>query len=211
MKRIYFVAVFVFSFMIASCFSITVNVYFPERDVKSAFKSLEQQLMKGEPADKGGPPEQKPADVKPQSGIRFEFGPKEACASDAGELSTGLAEKLRSDPAVVAAYKDMGARLGYIDRLRDAGTVGEGSDGLLKPRAVLGKKESVAVSEENANRTTIINSMARAIVELNNQPVTNASVGQVKDKAAAQFASVRAEAARGGWWVQSPGGEWAKK
>lgn len=198
---------------LVSCFSITVNVYFPEKDVKSAFKSLEQQLMKGEgEPDKTAPAEpSKDSAPGPQGWLDIGFGPKAAYAQGVSEQSAELADKLRSDPDVVAAYGEMGGRLGYIDRLRDQGTVGEGSDGLLKPKGDLGKKESSAVAEENANRTTIIRAMAKAIVELNGQPVNSDTVGQVLDKAAAQFAAVRRDAAKPGWLVQNADGSWVKK
>ncbi len=32
-------------FILASCAVITVNIYFPEKDVKEAYKTLEKELM----------------------------------------------------------------------------------------------------------------------------------------------------------------------
>jgi hypothetical protein len=218
-KALVFALVSTVSFLLVSCFNITVNVYFPEKDVKSAFKSLEQQLMKGgegeSPAQPGGaPPAQPdgaPGGTKPQGRLDFELGARPAYAQGTGELSAELADKLRNDPEVVKAYKGMGERLGYINRLRDQGVLGEGSDGLLKPRGSLGKKETLAMEEENADRTAVINAMAKAIVELNNQPVNKSTIGQVLGKAGEQFADVRREAAKPGWWIQKPDGSWVKK
>ncbi len=198
-----------------ACFSITVNVYFPAKDVKSAFKSLEEELMKGEPAKNGaeepGMEKQEQPSPGPQGSILDLIGPKTAYAQDSGELSAELAEKLRDDPDVVKAYKEMGSRLGYIDRLRDSGMVGEANNGMLDAREKLGKKESLAAEQENKNRSTIIWAMARAIVEINNQPVNNDTIRQVLDKASSQFAAVRRDAAKPGWWVQGTDGKWAKK
>lgn len=197
-----------------SCFNITVNVYFPEKDVKSAFKSLEEELMKGgaeggaEPGMQEGEPDSAPG---PQGSILDLLGPKSAWAQDSGELSSELAEKLRDDPSVKKAYAEMGSRLGYIDRLRDSSMVGEANNGMLSAREKLGKKESLAVEQENANRSTVIWAMARAIVEINNQPVNTDTIKQVLDKAASQFAAVRRDAARPGWWIQTSGGDWVKK
>jgi len=205
------------SVILFSCFSITVNVYFPEKDVKSAFKSLEKDLMKGgegtaptETPD-AVPPKNDEAPAKPQSRIELRFGPTEAFAQGAGELSSELAAKLRDDPDVVKAYREMGERLGFINRLRDQGLVGEGKDGSLVPKGELDKRQSAAVREENDNRATVIRAMAKAIVEINKQPVNDSSIGQVLDKAASQFASVRRESAKPGWWVQGEGGGWTKK
>lgn len=205
-------------FSLYACFSITVNVYFPAKDVKSAFKSLEEELMKGEPAD-GGPggaaepgtePEEPPA-PGPRGSLFDLVGPKTAYAQGMGELSSELAEMLRDDPEVVKAYREMGARLGYIDRLRDSGMAGEASNGMLDAREKLGKKEALALEQENRNRSAIIWAMARAIVEINKQPVNDDTIRQVLDRAASQFASVRRDAARPGWWVQNPDGKWVKK
>ncbi|HEX9860164.1 MAG TPA: DUF1318 domain-containing protein [Nitrospirota bacterium] len=203
---------------LSSCFSITVNVYFPAKDVKSAFKSLEEDLMKGgaggvekdAPEAPAAPEGQKP-EPGDQSWLGIEFGPRPACAQGSSELSSELAEKLRSDPKVVAAYKAMGGRLSFIDRLRDQGVAGEGNNGMLAARGSLGKKESVAVDQENRDRNDIVWAMARAIVEINGQPVTNDSISQVLDKASGEFSAVRRDAAKPGWWVQSPDGSWKKK
>ena len=137
---------FLSSFLLVSCFSITVNVYFPERDVKSAFKSLERQLMKGGEGEAPATPDNAPKETpEPQGGLRFELGLPWAYAQGTGELEAELAEKLKNDPAVVKAYRDMGARLAFVDRLRDQGLAGEGSDGLLKPRGELDKRGSLAL------------------------------------------------------------------
>ena len=37
--------------LLVSCAIITVNVYFPEKDVKQAYKSLDEMLLKGDEAN----------------------------------------------------------------------------------------------------------------------------------------------------------------
>jgi len=214
-KSAFYILVVGLSVVLYSCFSITVNVYFPAKDVKSAFKTLEHDLMKGEsptetPQAPGqeAPPNPAP---KPQSMMRFNIGVSTAYAENAGELSESLSESLKKDPDVVKAYGEMGGRLDYINRLRGQGVVGEGNDGLLKPRGDLGKKETAAMNEENANRKAIIRAMAKAIVMVNGQTVTDSAIDQVLDKAAGQFAVVRADSAKQGWWVQKADGSWLKK
>jgi Protein of unknown function (DUF1318) len=200
-----------------ACFNITVNVYFPAKDVKSAFKSLEQDLMKGAPegtepgqGEPGTAPEEGTG-TGPQSRLIDLLGPDSAYAQGSGELSSELAEKLRDDPDVVKAYAEMGSRLGYINRLRDSGMVGEANNGMLSARQTLGKKESLAVDKENDNRNSIIWAMAKAIVEINGQPVNNDTIRQVLDKAASEFAAVRRDSAKPGWWIQKPDGSWVQK
>src|SRR6516225_1348048 len=67
---------------LAACAIITVNVYFPEKDVKQAYKSLDEMLLKqgGEnknPAEQQPPgetpatPGEKKEEVKPQSSLEM--------------------------------------------------------------------------------------------------------------------------------------------
>ncbi len=139
--------------IIAACAVITVNVYFPEKDVKEAYKALEKELMttdqKGGEQKPGTKPEDKP---KPESSIRFELVAT-AYAQEAG-LAEKIAELVKKMPDVVNAYKEMGARIADTDRLRDSGAVGEGNDGLLVPREkTLSADDKKIVDMENENRT----------------------------------------------------------
>ena len=45
----------------AACAIITVNVYFPEKDVKAAYKSLEDELLEPAPKKPGPAPSPKPS------------------------------------------------------------------------------------------------------------------------------------------------------
>jgi uncharacterized protein YdbL (DUF1318 family) len=115
-------------------------------------------------------------------------------------------------PDVVNAYKEMGARVVDIDRLRDAGTVGEGNKGLLVVReGTLSPADKKLVDMENENRTTVTRGMAKAIVRLNRVPENEDNIRQVMPQAVEQFASIRRDAAKKGWWVQDASGNWSKK
>ena len=115
-------------------------------------------------------------------------------------------------PDVVEAYRQMGARLADIDRLRDAGLVGEANTGLLVPRGgSLSPEDSRLVEAENENRKTVIRGMAKAIVRINRQPETAANLDQVMPQATAQFAAIRRDSARKGWWIQTEDGNWSRK
>ncbi|MDA8240381.1 MAG: DUF1318 domain-containing protein [Nitrospiraceae bacterium] len=197
--------------MAAACAVITVNIYFPEKDVKEAYKELEKELMT--PGEK--PEEKKPATspeekAKPESSIRFDLVAT-AYAQEAG-LAEKIADLVKKMPDVVNAYKEMGARIADTDRLRDSGAVGEASDGLLVPREkTLSPADSKIVEMENANRSTVIRGMAKAIVRINRLPETPDNLKQVLPQAADQFAAIRRDAAKKGWWIQTPDGNWRKK
>lgn len=205
MKKHLRVLLFGLTFVIAACAVITVNIYFPEKDVKEAYKALEKELMSTDPKMNG----QKPAG-KPESSIRFEFV-RSAYAQEPG-MADKIAEAVKKMPDVVNAYKEMGARIAETDRLRDGGGVGEGNSGLLVEREKgLSPADKKIIDAENENRKTVINGMTRAIIRINRQPETPDNVKQVMPQATKQFASIRRDSAKKGWWIQDDNGNWGKK
>ena len=193
-------------FAVVSCMVITVNIYFPEKEVKEAFKALEKELMTPE----GEKPKPKP-DVKPGSSIRFEWVTS-AYAQEPG-LSEKIAEMVKKMPDVVNAYKEMGGRIADIDKLRDNGAVGIGNNGMLifREEELLTPDQKKLVAAENENRKTIINGMAKAIIRINRAPENQQNLKQVMSQAVERFAAVRQETAKKGWWIQSKDGNWTKK
>jgi uncharacterized protein YdbL (DUF1318 family) len=199
-KKVKLIVVTLFSIVVA-CAVITVNIYFPEKDVKEAYKNLEKELMK--------PDEEKP-EGKPESSIRFEFI-SSAYAQEAG-LADKISEIIKKMPDVVNAYKEMGARIADIDRLRDSGTVGEGNNGLLVVREkTLTPADKKLVDMENENRQTVMKGMAKAIIRINRVQDNEANLNQVMPQAVEQFAALRRDSAKKGWWIQDANGNWTKK
>jgi hypothetical protein len=64
---------------------------------------------------------------------------------------------------------------------------------------------------ENQNRQTVIQGMTKAIIRINRLPENEANLNQVMPQATEQFASIRRDSAKKGWWIQDPSGNWAKK
>lgn len=205
MKKYYRALLIGFSCIVAACAVITVNIYFPEKDVKEAYKVLEKELMG---TDKKID-EKKPSG-KPESSLQFEFV-RSAYAQEPG-MADKIAEAVRKMPDVVNAYKEMGARITDTDRLRDSSAVGEGNNGLLIEREKgLSPVDKKIVDAENENRKTVINGMTRAIIRINRQPETPDNIKQVMPQATTQFASIRRDSAKKGWWIQDESGNWGKK
>ena len=194
--------------MLLSCAIITVNIYFPEKDVREAYKELEKELMT--PGGLGKEPKTKP-EGKPESSSRFELIAS-AHAQETG-MADNIAQIIKKMPEVVSAYRDMGARLGDIDRLRDSGAVGEGNNGMLAVRdeKLLTPDGRKLVTMENENRRTVMNGMARAIIRINRVPENAQNLKQVQPQAVEQFAGLRRDSARKGWWIQDPNGNWGRK
>ena len=206
MKKRVMVFVGILFFTVVSCMVITVNIYFPEKEVKEAFKALEKELMTPE----GEIPKSKP-DVKPESSIKFEWVTS-AYAQEPG-LSDKIAEIVKKMPDVVNAYKEMGARIADIDKLRDNGAVGEGNNGMLivRDEKLLTPDQKKLVAAENGNRKTVINGMAKAIIRINRVPENEQNFNQVMPQAVEQFAAIRRESAKKGWWIQASDGNWIRK
>uniref|UniRef100_A0A831XLI6 DUF1318 domain-containing protein n=1 Tax=Geobacter metallireducens TaxID=28232 RepID=A0A831XLI6_GEOME len=201
--------------LVASCAFITVNIYFPEKEVKKAFQSLDEKYL-GQGGASPSPPAPPPAgaepgaDQKPQS--RFEGVSLSAVAWAAEDVTGDLVAEISRMPEVLAAYEEMKGRLPVLNRLRDEGIVGETNQGLVAVRdpAAIGGRQEV-VEAENASRKTVITGMARAILRQAGRPETAANLGQVLGKAAATYAQAKQEAARPGWWIQLANGRWVQK
>lgn len=197
--------------LLAACAFITVNVYFPEKDVKQAYKSLDEMLLKQEPKNELQPlPEQQiPAD-KPLSFVPSISFTSEAWAQD--DLGAKLADELSKIPEVQQAYEAMRARLPQLNALRDSGVVGEAVDGrvAIRDQSKAGSAQAL-VQAENDNRKTVIVNMAKAILRVNKQPETKEALGQVLAKAAATYADTKREEAKAGWWTQLANGRWVQK
>jgi hypothetical protein len=192
-------------FIFVSCAVITVNIYFPEKDVKEAYQLLEKELMGTEEK-----PGEKAPQEKPESSLHFELVPS-LYAQESG-LPDKIADIVKKMPDVVEAYKEMGARLPDIDRLRGNGSVGEGKNGLLAVReGNLAPQDQKLIDMENQNRKTVIKGMTKAIIRINRLPENEANLSQVMPQATEQFASIRRDAAKKGWWIQDQNGNWAKK
>ncbi len=219
--------------LLAACAIINVNVYFPEKAVKEAYKSLDDMLLKNE-GDKASTPEKKPeaepaqqpkvlpesapqpeSDKKPQSGL-FREVPRisfVAVAQAADKEGDALAVELATMPEVRRAYDEMRRRVPRLNALFANGGVGLSSQGLVvsRDKTKLSSQDEKLISAENASRKVVVTSMARAIVKTNKLKETKANLDQVMGKAANTYSEIKRDAAKAGWWVQLPNGRWIQK
>lgn len=206
--------------IIASCAIITVNVYFPEKAVKEAYKSLDDVLLRN--GEGKTPPSEKPplvepgvTDSKPQSSL-FNVQPVFsfcAVAHAAENSADDLAIEMASMPEVIKAYEDMKKRQPRLEALFGSAAVGLTSQGLITVRD--GKKmtaqDESLVNLENQSRKLIVSSMAKAILKITKVEESKGAMDQILGKAAATYAETRREAAKPGWWLQLPNGRWIQK
>jgi len=200
--------------LFSACAIITVNIYFPEKDVEQAYKNLEEELLKGPPP---GKKEEKPQSLLNDSirgllngiyTIAELFSPEEAYAQD---TSAEIARLIKGMPDVMDAYGRMRERLSVINQLRDRGVVGEGNRGYLVPRGGLSPDEQRAVNAENGDREIVVKGMARAILKINGLPETSSNLQQVIPQAEKEYAKVKRNASQKGWWVQEADGQWVQR
>lgn len=204
------------SLILLSCAVITVNIYFPEKEVKSALKSLEEEFLKEQPSEKP----QKPLEEKPKS--EGKIGPSPIMVAGTAFVivqdawaqpfdARRIAEEIKTYPEVVQAFQRRGGRLVQVNQLKDRGLVGEGRDGRLVVRGQLTPQETATVSAENQDREVIIQGIAKAILKINKMPSDPATLAQITPQAAEQFAGLRRDEAKPGWWIQRPDGSWVQK
>jgi hypothetical protein len=53
--------------------------------------------------------------------------------------------------------------------------------------------------------------MAKAIIRVNRVPENSENLNQVTPQAKEQFAGIRRDAAKKGWWIQDANGNWGRK
>jgi uncharacterized protein YdbL (DUF1318 family) len=206
--------------LLAACAFITVNVYFPEKDVKQAYKSLDDILLKqGDKSmpKEGVPPEGEPKtpDAKPVSLFKYDHVFPIAFVRNAWaqeDMGKSLADELAQMPEVQKAYADIKARIPLLNSLRDSGAVGEGNGGnlVVLDKAKLGNNQEV-VDAVNNDRKTVIFAMAKATLKITGQPENSETIKKARKDAAKTFAAVRQEKAKPGWFIQLPNGRWVQK
>lgn len=213
---------------LSSCAIVTVNVYFPAEEVQKAYRSLEEELLKP-PQEETPETEQAPPQSKPQSlrnypkepqlksrrlivlKRRFQINIGIPAAWAQGNLAQQITNEVRKMPEVKEAFRGRSQRLSTVNGLLSQEKVGEGNKGLLVKKGDLAGGETTIVDAENADRGTIIQGMAKAIVKINQLDMTPENINRVYPQAAEQFAEVRREEAKPGWWIQLSNGEWIKK
>ncbi len=205
---------------LAACAIITVNVYFPEKAVKEAYKSLDDMLLKNG-ADKAPATEKSPAtepaqtDKKPQSSLFGDVPALSFCsvAHAAENDADRLQNELKGMPEVIKAYGEMNGRMSRLSTLFDGAAVGLSSQGLVvaRDKTKLGPQDEALISQENQNRKTVVYGMAKAILKINGVAESKKTLDQIMGKAAATYAETKRDAAKSGWWIQLQNGRWVQK
>lgn len=101
----------------------------------------------------------------------------------------------QSKEALAKRFKE---RLPAIDKLRQAGLVGENNQGYLEPRGNLSTEQGKTVEAENADRKALYEMISKQL---------GVSANVVGERRAVDIA----KQARAGIWLQKPNGEWYRR
>jgi uncharacterized protein YdbL (DUF1318 family) len=204
----------------AAC--VTINVYFPEKAVKSLSEAIEREVNQESAAKPAaGSPDAKSPDAKAPAAAPDAAKPEGGKPAGGGSMSLldralgitpAMADEVQdpevSNPAIRKIIDSRKARLADVRAWKSKGVLGENNQALLEARAldtVTDLKDRAAVQrivrEENADREQLFREIALA------KKVDSSQIPKIRETYAA---TLRANAQPGDW-VQGPDGNWAKK
>jgi uncharacterized protein YdbL (DUF1318 family) len=201
--------------MIAYTACVTINVYFPESEIKDLSKVIEDEVRKqAETAPVA--PEAAPSAVAGEE--KSATGDRSSRAPAAGPLYLVFGvtpayagtppEPEVSNPAIRKIIESRAARLARIDKFKSEGFLGENNNALLEARNLADLADLKAraeinglIRDENRDRETLYKEIAAA------KGVELSQLDRIRETYAA---TLRADA-RPGDWIQMPDGSWKQK
>jgi len=174
---------------------VTVNIYFPEAEVKAAASQIESEIQK-QAAEKAGQEPIKKIAVLPRAPF-FTLVP----AAYAQEETTV------SNPAIRALKDQSADNLAALMPYFAAGNVGLNTKGLvdIRDESGLNLQSKAAlrklVADDNDVRMKLYAEVAKAL------NIEASQIGKIQKI----FAESRIAAAPAGWWTQKDDGTWVKK
>jgi len=197
---------------------VTINVYFPEAEIKDLSKQIEQEVQKqAEKTSKekvAAPESGETAPAPSPSGRLFgASAPRASLLDGLFGVTPAYADEAVpapevSSPAIRKIINTRAARVADIDKYKAAGVIGENNTALLEVRSLdsLADLKSRAevqklVKAENADREELFKEMAVAKgVDLSQLPkIRETYAGTLRDNA------------RPGDWIRLPDGTWKQK
>ncbi|MCD4784651.1 MAG: YdbL family protein [Candidatus Eremiobacteraeota bacterium] len=123
-----------------------------------------------------------------------------------------ILQKIMTYQEVRAAFERRGMRESQIDKLIKDSTFGESNLGFLYPRfTTTSDYDRKLMIAENGDRKVIMIGIARALLEVEEKPVTQESVRARIPDAIKYFCTLREKHVPKGTWLQDPDGNWLMK
>ena len=190
-------------FAMASCVSLTVNVYFPTAEIEEAAEKIEEQVRSGEGAEDLQSLLDSMTPTRQRYAVTFSFGGREAYAADQKldiKIQTPIIKKIIASRT--KRYKKMLPDL-------DKGILGEGMGGFLvvRDKTGLNLKALTAlkkmVKEENNDRTSLYQEILKANkLESNKENI---------DRVGKLFSKAIIKTMKAGHWYQVDKKKWDQK
>jgi uncharacterized protein YdbL (DUF1318 family) len=205
--------------IVAGC--VTINLYFPEQEVKDLAGEIEKQVQAkaeaegssgDEPSTPADPPPPSKADGKPgtdlQSHSRNSMGPFDILLGVTPAHAQEIPEPETTNPAIRKIIDSRAARLSELNGYKSSGVIGENNKGEVEIRDLGALSDLRARAEaqklvraENADREQLYREIAAA---------KNIDPSQL-DKVRETYAETLRANARPGDWIQMPDGTWKQK
>lgn len=195
----------------AAC--VTINVYFPEKAVKSLSEAIEREVNKGAatPPASETPPAEGAPEGTPAEGSSGGTSPAGFTGSLLGitpVLADEVADPDVSNPAIRKIIDSRRARVGDVRKWKSLGVLGENNQALLEVKTlepVKDLKDRAAVQrlvkEENADREQLFQEIALA------KSVDSSQIPKIRET----YAQTLRDTASQGDWIQMPDGTWTRK
>jgi len=198
---------------------VTINVYFPEAEVKDLSKQIEAAIMQraaeAAPAEPAAEPEgagggsadltvERPSVFEIALGTALYYGLGASPAYAQGDV---VAPPEISNPAIRNIVQSRAARVKELNRYKASGAIGENNKALAEARNLnsLPLQQRAAaqklIREENADRERMFKEIAAA---------TGTDLSQLPRIQQTYAETLRANA-RPGDWIQMPDGQWRQK
>jgi uncharacterized protein YdbL (DUF1318 family) len=189
----------------AAC--VTVNVYFPEAEVRDLSQQIEQEVRKQAAINEGQPLPPEPEDTAGGGGPGASLLDLLAGVTPA-HAQGRVADPEITNPAIRKIIETRAARLSELRRHLSSGVVGENKEGLVEVRNLEALSDLKAradvqrlVRAENADREELYKEIAAA---------KNVDLAQLP-KIRATYAETLRQNAAPGDWIQTPDGSWKQK
>jgi len=192
---------------------VTVNVYFPEAEIRDLSRQIEEEIRQRAAEAAAEQANAEAQDADSQQSARVEPG---ALLELVGAALFGsrvhaqdrVPQPEVTNPAIRRIIDGRAKRLAAVNDFKAAGAVGENNKALLEIRALDAVSElrqratlQRVVKDENADREQLFKEIAAA---------TSVAPSQIPRIRQTYAATIRDEA-RVGNWIQMPDGEWRQK
>lgn len=185
---------------------VTINVYFPEAEIKDLSKKIEEQVR--EEAEKAGSEQSEPPGDQTIESQSPSSGLLDILLGATPAYAQSVPDPEISNPAIRKIIQSRASRLQQVNEYKSLGVIGENNEANLEVRSLDSLSDLKARAEvqklvraENADREQLFKEMAVA------KNVDSSQIPQIRTT----YASTIREAARPGDWIQMPDGSWKQK